>query len=181
MHSYHDNFLFQKFHQQHSSILNMSISYKTPLLVMYKYKSHWDTKMYKMQRKYFETILTQIVLHARCREAQRNYCKWLFQVHLVKQLKLSQDFEHFLSFKSSNIEILFTSNLTFILQRQKRFAKYFKRGKNLYFCQSARHKIKVKSNMSWRIIDKREKTKKLSFCPKLSLKWIVLQKTFMSA
>ena len=137
--------------------------------------------MYEMQRKYFETILTQIVLHARCREAQRNYCKWLFQVHLVKQLKLSRDFEHFFSFKSSNIEILFTSNLTFILQRQKRFAKYFKRGKNLYFCQSARHKIKVKSNMSWRIIDKREKTKKLSFCPKLSLKWIVLQKTFMSA
>ena len=93
---------------------------------------------------------------------------------------MSQDFEQFLSYKSRNLEILFTSNLTFILQRQKRFAKYFKRGKNLYFCQSARHKIKVKSNMSWRIIDKREKTKKLSFCPKLSLKWIVLQKSFMS-
>ena len=26
----------------------------------------------------------------------------------------------------------------------------------------------------------REKTKNLSFCPKLSLKWIVLQKSFMS-
>ena len=134
----------------------------------------------EMQRKYFETILTQIVLHARCREAQRNYCKWLFQVHLVKQLKLSQDFEQFWAFKSWNLEILFTSNLTFILQRQKRFAKYFKRDKNLVFA-NPQHKIKVKSNMSWRIIDKREKTKKLSFCPKLSLKWIVLQKSFMSA
>ena len=58
-----------------TSILNMNISYKTPLLVMYKYKSHWDTKMYKMQRKYFETILTQIVLHAQCRQAKSNYSK----------------------------------------------------------------------------------------------------------
>ena len=136
--------------------------------------------MFEMQRKYFETILTQIVLHARCREAQRNYCKWLFQVHLVKQLKLSLNPKDFLNNKSCNPEILFTSNLTFILQRQKRFAKYFKRDKNLVFA-NPQHKIKVKSNMSWRIIDKREKTKKLSFCPKLSLKWIVLQKTFMSA
>ena len=89
---------------------------------------------------------------------------------------MSQDFEQFLSNKSWNLEILFTSNLTFILQRQKRFAKYFKRDKNLVFA-NPQHKIKVKSNMSWRIIDKRE-NKELVLLSQIESKMDCLTKVF---